>query len=64
MTPPAPPPPRPVPPYSLSRILLVIGAGLFVLAAFTAGGDTVGTVPAWSWAFGGFAAWVLSGVVP
>jgi hypothetical protein len=63
MTPPAPPQ-RPVMKVSLSLILLVIGAGLFVLAAFASGGDTVGTVPAWSWAFGGFAAWILSGAVP
>jgi hypothetical protein len=49
---------------SWSQVLLVIGGGLFILAAFAAGGDKVGTVPALSWAFGGFAAWILSGVVP
>jgi hypothetical protein len=48
---------------SLSRILLVIGAGLFVLAAFSAGGDTLHGIPAWAWGFGALAAWVLSGAV-
>lgn len=56
--------PRPAAKVSWSQVLLVIGGGLFILAAFAAGGDKVGTVPALSWAFGGFAAWILSGVVP
>ena len=63
MTPPAPQP-RPAAPYSLSRILIVVAAGLLVLAAFAAGGEMVGTVPAWSWAFGGAAAFILSWAVP
>jgi hypothetical protein len=53
-----------VAPYSLRRILLVTGTGLFVLASLAAGGDTIGSIPAWTWGFGGFAAWVLSGAVP
>jgi len=53
-----------VSPYSLRRILLVVGTVLFVLAALAAGGDTLGGIAAWSWGFGGFAAWVLSGAVP
>lgn len=64
MTTPAQPQPVVVTPYSLSRILLVIGTVLFVLAAFAAGGDTLGGIPAWTWGFAGFAAWVLSGAVP
>lgn len=51
-------------PYSLHRILLVVGTVLFVLAAFAAGGDTIGDITAWVWGFAGFAAWVLSGAVP
>lgn len=49
---------------SLSRVLLFIGTVLFALAAFAAGGDALGGITAWSWGFGGFAAWVLSGAVP
>lgn len=61
----AAPQPRPVyGPVYLSRVLLVIAAVLFVLAAFAAGGDSLADIPAWSWGFGGFAAWVLSGTVP
>lgn len=67
MTTPTPPPqPRPVVagPLYLSRILLVIGAVLFTLAAFAAGGHPLAGVPDWPWGFGAFAAWVLSGAVP
>jgi hypothetical protein len=68
MTTPAPPPqPQPRPVYGywhLSRILLVIGAVLFTLAAFAAGGHPLAGVPDWPWGFGAFAAWVLSGAVP
>ncbi len=64
MTAPAQPQPVVVSPYSLRRILLVIGTVLFVLAAFAAGGDTIGDITAWVWGFAGFAAWVLSGAVP
>lgn len=49
---------------SLSRVLLLIAAVLFVLGAFAAGGDAAGDITAWVWGFGGFAAWVLSGAVP
>jgi hypothetical protein len=51
-------------PLSLRRILLVVGTVLFVLASCAAGGDTLGGIPAWTWGFAGFAAWVLSGAVP
>lgn len=66
MTAPSAQPPRPVvaAPLSLSRVLLVVGTVLFVLAAFAAGGDALGGITAWSWGFGGFAAWMLSGAVP
>jgi hypothetical protein len=67
MTTPAPQPqPRPVVagPLYLSRILLAIGAVLFVLAAFAAGGHPLAGITEWPWGFGAFAAWVLSGAVP
>jgi hypothetical protein len=65
MTAPAQPQqPVAVTPYSLRRILLVAGTVLFALAAFAAGGDTLGGIPAWTWGFGAFAAWTLSGAVP
>lgn len=65
MTAPSPQPqPAVVTPLSLRRVLLTVGAILFVLAAFAAGGDTLGGITAWPWAFGAFAAWVLSGAVP
>jgi hypothetical protein len=66
VTAPSAQPPRPAAPapLSLSRVLLVVGTVLFVLAAFAAGGDTLGGIAAWSWGFGGFAAWMLSGAVP
>lgn len=54
------PPPRP--PWSLSRILLLAACGLFVVAALAIGG-WITNVTAWSFAFGGFAAWTLSGAV-
>lgn len=50
-------------PVSLSRALLIAGTVLFVLAAFAAGGGALGHVAAWSFGFGGFAAWVLPGAV-
>ena len=71
MTTPAPPPRTAPGPYpyqrgywSLARILLVIGAILFTLAAFAAGGHPLAGVTEWCWGFGAFAAWVLSGAVP
>lgn len=71
MTTPAPPPRTAPGPYpyqrgywSLARILLVIGAILFTLAAFAAGGHPLAGVTEWPWGFGAFAAWVLSGAVP
>ena len=64
MTAPAQPQPVAVVPYSLRRILLIVGTVLFVLAAFAAGGDTLGGITAWVWGFAGVAAWVLSGAVP
>ena len=70
MTTPAPTTPAPGPyPYqrgywSLSRCLLLIGAILFVLAAFAAGGHPLAGITDWPWAFGAFAAWTLSGAVP
>lgn len=62
----AQPPPRPVAaaPMPLSRVLLVTGTVLFVLASFAAGGHTLGGIGAWVWGFGGFGAWMLSGAVP
>jgi hypothetical protein len=44
--------------------MMLIAGVLFVLAAFAAGGDPLGDIPAWTWGFAGFAAWVLSWVVP
>jgi hypothetical protein len=71
VTTPAPPPRTAPGPYpyqrgywSLARILLVIGAILFTLAAFAAGGHPLAGVTEWPWGFGAFAAWVLSGAVP
>lgn len=66
MTAPNPQPaPRPAyGPWYLSRVLLVTGTVLFVLAAFAAGGHPLAGVTDLPWAFGGFAAWVLSGAVP
>lgn len=68
MTTPNPNPnPQPRPaygPWYLSRILLVIGTVLFVLAAFAAGGHPAAGIGMWPWGFGAFAAWVLSGAVP
>jgi hypothetical protein len=62
---PQPAPARVVVAYpSFRRILLVIGAILFTLAAFAAGGHPLAGIPDWPWAFGAFAAWVLSGAVP
>jgi hypothetical protein len=71
VTTPAPPPRTAPGPYpyqrgywSLARILLVVGAILFTLAAFAAGGHPLAGVTEWPWGFGAFAAWVLSGAVP
>ena len=46
-----------------SRLFLFVACVLFVLAAFAAGGSSLGNIPAWSWAFGGFASWMLAGVL-
>jgi hypothetical protein len=46
-----------------SRILLFIACVLFVLAAFAAGGDSLSDIPTLSWAFGAFAAWMLSAAI-
>lgn len=65
MTAPAPQPaPAVMTPLSLRRVLLVAGTVLFALAAFAAGGDTLGGIAAWSWGFGAFGAWCLSWAVP
>jgi hypothetical protein len=63
------PQPRPAYVYTagswpLHRILLVVAFVLFVIGAFAASGDTLGSISAWTWGFGAFAAWVLSGAVP
>lgn len=58
-------PQRPVyGPLHLSLLLVIAAVVLMVLAAFAAGGDSLGDIPAWSWAFGALAAWFLSSVVP
>jgi hypothetical protein len=49
------------PPFSLARVLFIVGAAMFIIAAFAAGGHLIDDIPEWSWAFGGFAAWMLSG---
>lgn len=49
-------------PWSLERILLLAACVLFVIASLAAGG-WITNATAWSYAFGGFAAWVLSGAV-
>lgn len=66
MTAPSQQQPRPAVavPLSLSRVLLAVGTVLFALAAFAAGGHVLGGIAAWSWGFGAFAAWALSGAVP
>jgi len=46
-----------------SKILLVVGAILFFLAALMETGSDVAGTPALAWAFGGFAAWCLAGAV-
>jgi hypothetical protein len=51
-------------PWHASRILLIVGTVLFVLAAFAAGGHELASIPALPWAFGALAAWMLSGAVP
>lgn len=63
MTTPQQPQPVVVTPFSLSRILLVIGFFLFVIASLCAG-DVITGLNAWAFGFGGFAAWMLSGAVP
>jgi hypothetical protein len=58
------PQPRPVyGPVSVSRLLLVVGCILFVIASLAAGGVITG-LSDWAFGFGAFSAWVLSGAVP
>jgi hypothetical protein len=59
------PQPRPVVygPVSIARVLLVVGCVLFVIASLAAGNVITG-MSDWAFAFGGFAAWMLSGAVP
>lgn len=54
----------PAPARSHSWFMLLISAVLFVIAAFAAGGDALGNIPALTWAFAGAAAFVLAWVVP
>jgi hypothetical protein len=56
--------PQPVLVWSPRRFLLIVGCVLFVLAAFAEGGDPLAGIPAWSFGFGAFAAWMLSWAVP
>jgi hypothetical protein len=49
--------------WTLNRILLVIGAALFFIAAIVADGARVLDTPMWAWAFWGFSAWLLAGAV-
>lgn len=46
-----------------SKLLLVIAAICFFLAAIIEAGVSGVPGPAFAWAFGGFSAWVLSGVL-
>jgi hypothetical protein len=48
---------------TVSRILLVVGAVCFFLAAITTAGADIFSATAWAWGFGGFSAWMLSGAV-
>jgi len=66
MTAPSPnPQPRPVyGPFYLSRVLLVVGAILFVLGAFAFGGHPLAGIGGAVWDSGAAAAWVLSAAVP
>jgi hypothetical protein len=50
----------PIAPFSLSRLLRFIGAVLFIVAAFAAGGHVLFGIPEWTWGFAAFGAWVLS----
>jgi hypothetical protein len=62
---PQPAPARVVVAYpSFRRILLVVGALLFVLGAFAFGGHPLAGIPGAVWDSGAAAAWVLSGAVP
>lgn len=49
--------------WTLRRVLLVVSCILFVVASLCSGGVITGW-SALAFAFGGFAAWVLSGAVP
>lgn len=46
-----------------NRLLLIIAAVCFFLAAITACGQPIFNAPALAWAFGAFAAWCLAGAV-
>jgi hypothetical protein len=52
------PGPYPYTYWMFARVLLVIGAICFAIAAMVAGGIFHG--PMWAWGFGGFAAWTLA----
>jgi hypothetical protein len=46
------------------RLLLVVSAVCFFLAALTVAGSDILDAPVWAWGFGGFSAWALAGAVP
>jgi hypothetical protein len=50
--------------FSVSKLLLIIGAVCFFLAAVTVAGSNVLGAPAWAWGFGGLCAWCLAGALP
>jgi hypothetical protein len=49
--------------WTLQRVLYLIGAVMFVLASFAAGGHSLANIPAWTWGFASFSAWMLTFVV-
>lgn len=45
---------------SLTRVLFIVGAAMFIIAAFASGGHAIAGIPGWSWGFGALGAAMLA----
>lgn len=47
-------------PFSLARVLFIVGAAMFIIGAFAAGGHELASILYPTWALGALGAWMLA----
>jgi len=47
-------------PFSLARVLFIVGAAMFIIGAFASGGHELASIPYPTWALGALGAWTLA----